>query len=92
MWSKIVLKKKFIDRIVNKIQFEQNLICMLRTWEIWNSMVKILNLIPKNKLHEKFEEFHQQQKSQCVNGTLHVMIYEPKKKHLQLIMKPPKIL
>ena len=87
---KLYIKNKFIDRIINKIQFKRNLICMLRIWEIWNSTIKILNFIPKNKLHNKFEEFHRQQKSQFVNGTLHAMIYEPKKKHLQLIMNPPK--
>ena len=27
---KLCIKNKFIDRIVNNIQFEQNLICMLR--------------------------------------------------------------
>ena len=27
---KLYIKNQFIDRIVNKIQFEQNLICMLR--------------------------------------------------------------
>ena len=77
---KLYIKNQFIDRIVNKIQFEQNLICMLRTWEIWNSTIKILNLIPKNKSHEKFEEFHWQQKSQCVNGTLHVILIGTKEK------------
>ena len=28
---KLCIKNKFIDQIVNNIQFEQNLICMLRT-------------------------------------------------------------
>ena len=28
---KLCIKNKFIDRIVNNIQFEQNLICILRT-------------------------------------------------------------
>ena len=27
---KLCIKNKFIDRIVNNIQFEQNLICMLK--------------------------------------------------------------
>ena len=30
----LYIKNKFINWIVNKIQFEWNLICMLRTWEI----------------------------------------------------------
>ena len=42
---KLYIKNKLIDRIRNKIQFKRNLICMLTTWEIWNSTVKILNVI-----------------------------------------------
>ena len=30
-YLKLYIKNKFIDRIVNNIQFEQNLLCMLRT-------------------------------------------------------------
>ena len=59
MWFKIVYKKnKFIDRIVNNIRFEQNLIYMLRTYGTWNLMVEFSKFTLKKEIYEKFEEFH----------------------------------
>ena len=51
------IKNKLIDQIVNNIWFERNLICMLRTWETWNSTVRLSKFTPKKEIYEKFKEF-----------------------------------
>ena len=54
---KLCIKNKFIDRIVNNIQFEQNLICMLGAKGTWNSTVRFSKFTPKKEIYEKFKEF-----------------------------------
>ena len=53
---KMYIKNKFIDQIVNNIQFKQNLICMLRAQGTWNSTVRFLKFTLKKEIYEKFEE------------------------------------
>ena len=54
---KLCIQNKFIDHIVNKIWFERNLICMLRTKGTWNSMVRFSKFTLKKEINDKFEKF-----------------------------------
>ena len=55
---KLCIRNKLIDRIVNNIQFERNLICMLKTQGTWNLIVIFSKFTKKEKkeIYEKFEE------------------------------------
>ena len=55
---KLCIQNKFINRIVNNIQFEQNLICMLRAQGTWNLTVRFSKFTPKKEIYKKFEKFH----------------------------------
>ena len=52
-------KNKFIDRIVNNIQFEWNFICILRTKGTQNSTVRFLKFTPKKRdIQEVWKVYH----------------------------------
>ena len=42
---KLCIKNKFIDQIVNNIQFEWNLTNILRAWDIWKPTVRFSKFI-----------------------------------------------